>query len=54
MGWIVVLFCIILIVVVVRKTLDRETAKNLKFLGKLMAAVVIFIILMIFLFYISR
>ena len=38
-GWILVLFGgIFLLVVITRKTVDRETARNLKFIGKFFAA----------------
>lgn len=34
MGWIVTIACIALLVVVLRKSLDRETAKNFNRIGK--------------------
>jgi len=50
MGWILVLLGgIFLLVVITRKTVDRETAKNLKFLGKFFAGAVGLIVLLVFL-----
>lgn len=50
MGWILVLFGgIFLLVVITRKTVDRETTRNLKFLGKFFAAGVGLIVLLVFL-----
>ncbi|MDP2816091.1 MAG: hypothetical protein Q8O19_05370 [Rectinemataceae bacterium] len=54
MGWIIVLFCIVLVIVLTRKTLDRETTGNLKLLGKMLAAVVAIIVLWGFLSYTSH
>jgi quinol-cytochrome oxidoreductase complex cytochrome b subunit len=51
MGWIVSLLCIAVLVVLARKTLDRETTRNMKFLGKMLAAVAALIVLMVFLSY---
>ncbi len=49
MAWIVILFGVVLLAVIGRKALDRETVRNLKFLGKLLAVVIIFISVMVFL-----
>lgn len=50
MGWILVLFGgIFMLVVITRKTVDRETAKNLKSLGKFFAVAVGLIVLLVFL-----
>ena len=54
MGWIVALFCVALIVLVTRKTLDRETTRNLKLLGKLLAGIVGLIVLWAFLSFATR
>jgi hypothetical protein len=54
MGWIVVLVGVVLVVVLTRKSIDRETARNFKLLGKLLAGVVAIIILWIFISYISH
>ena len=37
MGWIIVLLGIALLVVLIRRNLDRETTRNLKFLSKVVA-----------------
>jgi hypothetical protein len=54
MVWITILFCVALLVVLTRKTVDRETTKNLKFFSKLLAAIVIFIVLIVFLTFIGH
>ena len=48
-GWIIVLLGVALVVVLARKTVDRETTRNLKFLAKFLAAAVGLIVLMVFL-----
>lgn len=45
MGWIIVLVGVVILVLIVRKTLDRETTRNLKFHAKIVAAVVGLIVL---------
>lgn len=37
MGWIVVLLCVVLFVVLTRKSVDAETTRNLKRLAKVLA-----------------
>lgn len=54
MGWIVVLLGVVLLVVLARKSVDRETTRNLTFLGKVLAALVGLIVLLIFLSSISH
>lgn len=54
MGWVMVLFGVVLLVVLARKTIDRETTRNLKLLGKIVAALVGLIILWVFLSYASH
>jgi amino acid transporter len=54
MGWIVCLVCVALIVFIARKSLDRETTRNFKLLGKILGFVVIIIVLWFFLLFNSR
>ena len=54
MGWLVALACVILLVALARRTSDRETVRNLGFLGKLLAGFVVFIILLGCIFLITR
>lgn len=50
MGWILVLIGgLFLLVVIARKVVDHETARNLKYLGKFFAAAVGVIVLLVFL-----
>ena len=49
MGWVVFLLCIVVLFVLARKTLDRETTRNMKFLGKIFATAAALIVLMVFL-----
>ena len=46
MGWIIALICLVLFIVVMRKVLDRETTRNMKYLGKMFAAVAGLIVLL--------
>lgn len=48
MGWIIALICIVLLIVLTRKTIDRETTRNLKFLGKMFVAAAVLIVLLIY------
>ena len=45
MGWFMLLLAAVLLVIVVRTTVDRETSRKLKCLGKALAAAVGLIIL---------
>lgn len=54
MGWIIVLVGVVLLVVLIRKSIDRETTRNFKLLGKVLAGVVAVIILWVVISYISR
>ena len=54
MGWLVALACVVFLVMLARRTSDRETIRNLGFLGKLLAGLVVFIILLGCIFFITR
>ena len=54
MGWLVALAGIVLLLFITRKTVDRETTRNVKFLGKIIAVLVSVIVVGVFLSYISR
>jgi hypothetical protein len=54
MGWLVALACVILLVVLARRTSDRETIRNLGFLGKFLVGFVAFIVLLGCIFLIAR
>jgi multisubunit Na+/H+ antiporter MnhB subunit len=45
MGWIILLASVVLLIVLTRRTIDRETTRNLKYLGKIVAVVVGLIVL---------
>ncbi len=49
MAWIVILFGLVIFVVIWSKALDRETARNLKFLVNILAVFIIFISAIVFL-----
>ena len=51
MGWIVILFFVVLMVMVARKTIDHETTRNMKFLSKVFTTVIVAVILWSFLSY---
>ncbi len=54
MGWIIALAGVVLIIVLTTKSVDRETARNFKLLGKVVAGLVAIIILWIVISYISH
>ena len=54
MGWIIALIGVVLLVLLARKTIDRETTRNFKLLGKIIAVLVGLIVLWGFLSLISH
>lgn len=54
MGWIMILVGTILLVVIARKSLDRETTRNFKFHAKIVAVVVGLIILWVLISFASN
>lgn len=54
MGWFMALAGIVLLLFLIHKTIDRETARNFKRLGKVVAILVGLIVISVFLSYISR
>ncbi len=54
MGWIIVFVGVVVLALLVRKSLDRETTRNLKFHAKIMAALVGVIFLWAFLSFLSH
>jgi len=49
MGWLLALGCVAVLVVLARKTIDKETARSMKLLGKLLAVVVAMVLLLVLL-----
>ena len=49
MGWLLALGCIAVLVVLVRKTVDKETARSMKSLGKLLSVVAVMVFLLVLL-----
>ena len=54
MGWLVALAGIVLLVLITSKTVDRETTRNFKHLGKIVVVVIGAIVIFGFLYFISR
>ena len=54
MGWIIVLVGVVVLVLLVRKTVDRETTRNLKLYAKVAAGVVGLIVLWAFLSFVGH
>lgn len=54
MGWIIVLVGVVVLVLLVRKSFDSETTRNLKFHAKIVAIMVGLIVLWAFLSFVSR
>jgi hypothetical protein len=46
MGWLVAAACMFALVILVQKALDEETKRNFKFLGKVVGAVLILVMLL--------
>ena len=53
MGWIVVLVVAVLLVLLIRKFVDRETTRNLKLLGKVVAVFVAGLVVLLVFSYIG-
>jgi len=54
MGWIVMLLAVVIVIVLTRKFVDRETSKNLKSIGKGAAMFFGGLLLLLILSFISR
>ena len=53
MGWIVVLLVVVVLAFLVRKSVDRETSRNLRLLGKVFAVFVGGLVVLLVLFFIG-
>ena len=46
MGWVIAVCCIVLFFVVIKKSIDKETTKNIKFLAKVVGGVMLLILVL--------
>jgi hypothetical protein len=54
MGWIVVVLCLLVLGFLGRKAFDRETTRNLKGLGKVLAYMAAFFLLLALFIHLSK